>query len=253
MRKRTVVKKSKIHNPSKKSLREDSRLKTIAFYFRAYFLSLVVGISVFTLSTVFFKTQPACANSGSCLSDLKLQINNSAIGMFEGHVVTPPKIDIAMEILKPSVLGADVPNGTKHIYVDLSTQTLYAYQGDTLIMQTPISSGRWDPTPVGNFHIWEKLLATRMAGGQGPDAYDLPNVPFVMYFYNDFGLHGAYWHNNFGHTMSHGCVNMRIVDAQALYNWADGPSGDTLGTAVSTCNHFSAPNTCIQDSPINTN
>ena len=32
-------------------------------------------------------------------------------------------------------------------------------------------------------------------------------------------LHGTYWHNNFGHPMSHGCVNMRIEDAQALYAW----------------------------------
>ncbi len=40
--------------------------------------------------------------------------------------------------------------------------------------------------------------------------------PWVMYFYQDYGIHGAYWHNNFGHMMSHGCVNMRIVDAHAI-------------------------------------
>ena len=90
-----------------------------------------------------------------------------------------------------------------------------------------------------------------MAGGSGADAYDLPNVPYVMYFYQDYGLHGAYWHNNFGHPMSHGCVNERIVDAKALYEWADGPSGDQPGTAVSVCNSFSPPNNCVQKNPIN--
>jgi lipoprotein-anchoring transpeptidase ErfK/SrfK len=149
------------------------------------------------------------------------------------------------------VLGASVSAGEKHIYVDLSAQTLYAYEGNTQIMQTLISSGKWGPTPIGNFHIWEKLRATRMAGGEGADAYDLPNVPWTMYFYSDFALHGAYWHDNFGHAMSHGCVNMRDVDAEALYNWADGPTADHQGTAVSICNQFTAPNTCVQNNPIN--
>jgi lipoprotein-anchoring transpeptidase ErfK/SrfK len=65
-----------------------------------------------------------------------------------------------------------------------------------------------------------------------------------MYFYQDYGLHGAYWHNNFGHPMSHGCINERIVDAKTLYGWAD------VGTPVSICNSFSAPNNCVQNDPI---
>jgi hypothetical protein len=74
-----------------------------------------------------------------------------------------------------------------------------------------------------------------MTGGEGADFYDLPNVPYVMFFSGPnapagagFSLHGAYWHDNFGHPMSHGCVNMRIVDAEKLYDWADPPtSGST--------------------------
>jgi hypothetical protein len=65
-----------------------------------------------------------------------------------------------------------------------------------------------------------------MSGGEGADYYYLPNVPFVMFFSNDkvaasrgFSLHGTYWHDNFGHAMSHGCVNMRTIDAQKLYEW----------------------------------
>jgi lipoprotein-anchoring transpeptidase ErfK/SrfK len=93
-------------------------------------------------------------------------------------------------------------------------------------METLISSGKWFPTPPGEYSVWVKLKATRMSGGEGADYYDLPNVPYVMFFYNNdlpkmkgFSLHGAYWHNNFGHPMSHGCVNMRTIDAEKLYNW----------------------------------
>ena len=69
--------------------------------------------------------------------------------------------------------------------------------------------------------------------------YDLPNVPSTMYFYNaevpksrGYGIHGAYWHNNFGHPMSHGCVNMRTVDAEKLYHWVspDAKGNVTLAT-----------------------
>lgn len=172
--------------------------------------------------------------------------------MFQGRKIIPPKIDLAMDLSKSasSVLGATAAKGDKHIYVDLATQTLYAYQGKTEVMKTLISSGKWGRTPAGNFNVWTKLRATRMAGGEGADAYDLPNVPYVMYFYNDFGLHGAYWHNNFGHPMSHGCVNMRIVDAQKLFNWVDAPTSDQLGTPVSVCNKFTAPNNCEQENPV---
>ncbi len=161
-----------------------------------------------------------------------------------------PSIANAFETPAQSVLGSDTTTGEKHIYVDLASQTLTAYEGTTFVLKTLISSGKWDKTPVGNFHIWEKLRATRMSGGSGADAYDLPNVPYVMYFYQDFGLHGAYWHDNFGHPMSHGCVNMRAVDAQVLYDWADGPSGNTLGTAVSICDQITSSNECIQTNPI---
>lgn len=226
--------------------------KDIKHYLQVYIISLAVGVIVFIAGT--FLMQQAhipCANSGSCKSDLSLNIDNNAVGMFEGHKIIPPKIDLAHDMTQPTVLGTNAPAEEKHIYVDLSTETLYAYEGTNQIMKTPIASGKWDPTPVGNFNIWEKLRSTRMAGGSGASAYDLPNVPYVMYFYSDFGLHGAYWHDNYGHAMSHGCVNMRPVDAEALYSWTDGPTADHKGTAVSVCNAFTGPNTCVQNDPVN--
>lgn len=233
---------------------KNSSRKKVASIGHYLFINLVcflVGSGVFIGSNYFLQLQNNCANSKTCESDLKENIDNISLGMFEGHKIVPPKIDPAESIAVASVLGTNVANEEKHIYVDLSTQKLYAYDGTKQFMQTYIASGRWGRTPVGNFHIWTKLRATRMSGGQGSDAYDLPNVPHVMYFFHDFGLHGAYWHNNFGHTMSHGCVNMRLVDAKTLFEWADGPTAQHLGTAVSVCDQFKEPNNCIQDKPVN--
>ena len=224
--------------------------KTIGHYLKIYFISLFVSLSIFTVGN-FFKPQFNCANSITCKSDLTVSVDNDAVGFFQGRKVLPPKVDLAQAMANSSVLGVRVSNEEKHIYIDLSTQTLYAYEGKTQILKTLISSGKWGRTPAGNFNVWLKLPVTRMAGGQGADAYNLPNVQWVMYFYRDFGTHTAYWHNNFGHEMSHGCINMRLIDAQKLYAWADGPTSGKLGTAVSTCDKFEEPGTCIQKNPIN--
>ncbi|MCL4353684.1 L,D-transpeptidase [Patescibacteria group bacterium] len=178
------------------------------------------------------KNQLVCANSITCAKNLSVQIDNNALGIFHGQTVIPPKIGLVKKNVQSAVLGASIAKGPKHIYVDLTNQTLYAYQGKNLVMKTLISSGKWRKTPDGNFRIWVTLRSTRMAGGSGADYYNLPNVPYVMFFYNQdvrraagFALHGAYWHDNFGYPMSHGCVNMRITDARALYDWVD-PSGN---------------------------
>lgn len=144
-------------------------------------------------------------------------------GVFHGIAVTPPPIESLKQTSR--VLGVTTP-ADKHIEVDLTRQRLYAYQGNQKIFDFIISSGKWNPTPTGTFTIWAKLKSTLMTGGEGDTYYYLPNVPWVEFFYNDqvdksegFSLHGTYWHNNFGHPMSHGCVNMRMEDAAALYAW----------------------------------
>ena len=110
----------------------------------------------------------------------------------------------------------------KHILVVLSEQRLYTYEGDTLLNSYLISSGTANyPTVTGVFKVWIKLESTTMSGGSGADAYYLPDVPYTMYFYGDYGIHGTYWHNNFGTPMSHGCVNMRTEDAQEVFEWAE--------------------------------
>lgn len=107
--------------------------------------------------------------------------------------------------------------------VNLSEQRLYAYQGDTLMNSFLVSTGVAEtPTVTGSYKIWTKVRIQDMSG----PGYYLPDVPYVMYFYKDYGLHGTYWHNNFGTPMSRGCVNLTVEDAAWLFNWA------SVGTIV---------------------
>lgn len=119
-----------------------------------------------------------------------------------------------------SILGESADR--KWIEIDLSDQKLYAHNGDRIDYEFLISSGKpWTPTIKGEFRIWLKLRYAKMSGGSKEQGnyYYLPNVPYIQYFYRDYGVHGAYWHNNFGQTMSHGCVNLAILDAEKLFYW----------------------------------
>ncbi len=120
------------------------------------------------------------------------------------------------------VLG-EVSGEEKWIEVNLTEQKLRAHEGDSIVYEFPVSSGKFAPTPVGEFRIWSKFKYTKMEGGvKGTGTYYyLPNVPYTMYFYQGYGIHGTYWHNNFGQPMSHGCVNVSIPDAEKLFYWAE--------------------------------
>lgn len=126
-------------------------------------------------------------------------------------------------ILSSLIINPPPTFAAKRIEVNLKNQRLYAYDDQKLIYNFLISSGKWAPTPTGTFRPWAKLPSTTMKGGnkQLGTYYNLPNVPHVIYFYQGYAIHGTYWHNNFGTPMSHGCVNLSIADAQAIYNFVD--------------------------------
>lgn len=120
--------------------------------------------------------------------------------------------------------------GEKWIDVNLKTQTLVAYEGDTPVYATLVSSGRFneqDPsqdfrTPPGTFRIRDKHLATTMDGDVTNDGpYSIEDVPWVQYFKGSYALHGAFWHDDFGHVHSHGCVNLAPEDARNLFEWTE--------------------------------
>ena len=200
-------------------------------------LAVVVFI-LFLFPSITAKKIP-CANTISCREAPKFEIEMNTTGIYNNQPVYVPNISLSQNESISPVLGIKTSLGEKHIYVNLATQTLSAYKGDNLFIQTPISSGLWGKTPKGDFTIWVKFRATRMNGGSGADYYDLPNVPYVMFFSNNevpsssgFSLHGTYWHNNFGHAMSHGCVNMKTTDAAKVFEWADSPADGNQGTKI---------------------
>jgi lipoprotein-anchoring transpeptidase ErfK/SrfK len=123
----------------------------------------------------------------------------------------------------PQPQAASYGSGAHWIDVDLTNQMVYAYAGDALVNSFVVSTGTWlTPTVTGQYHIYVKYRSAPMSG----PGYYLPDVPYIMYFYKGYGLHGTYWHNNFGTPMSHGCVNLRTDEAAWLYSWA------SVGTLV---------------------
>lgn len=112
----------------------------------------------------------------------------------------------------------------RYIDVSIGEQRLRAYENAQLVNTYLVSTGTGDhPTPTGTFEVQSKVPKTRMSweyGPDHPDNYDLADVPHVLGFDGPYTIHGAYWHSNFGHRMSHGCVNESLPDAAWLYNWA---------------------------------
>lgn len=106
----------------------------------------------------------------------------------------------------------------KWIEVNLTQQRVTAWEGNIPVLTFLSSTGLpGTPTVQGQYNIYWKLESTLMTG----PGYYLPDVPYTMYFYAGYALHGAYWHNNFGQPMSHGCVNLSNDNAKALFEWAD--------------------------------
>lgn len=126
-------------------------------------------------------------------------------------------------VVYPVQRPPDVPADARWIAVDLAQQTLSAYEGDRMVFATLVSTGRppWF-TPKGLNRIWIKKQTGDMQGGivERGDYYALQDVPWIMYFNKDVGLHAAYWHDRFGYPSSHGCVNLSPLDAKWLFDWA---------------------------------
>jgi len=109
-------------------------------------------------------------------------------------------------------------SSAKMIDINLSSQSLTAYENGQVILSTLISTGiPGRDTPTGTFYVQSKIESELMAG----PGYYLPGVPYTQYFYGSYALHGTYWHSNFGQTMSHGCVNLPTWAAEQLYYWDD--------------------------------
>ncbi len=150
------------------------------------------------------------------------------------NIVDPNRVLVGQSLVIPGSSGANPtymepsvgqPNGPtptvtngKQIIVDLSDQRIYAYQNGDLMRSVIVSTGLpATPTVIGDFNIYWKLNSQTMSG----PGYYLPGVPWVMYFYAGYAIHGTYWHNNFGQPMSHGCVNLPTDEALWFFNFAE--------------------------------
>jgi len=161
--------------------------------------------------------------------------------IFNNIKIEIPQAKLQEEPQISKILGESNQDKPKKILIDLAKQRLMAFEGDDLKYYFIISSGKWGRTPTGTFKIWSKFRYTKMSGGSTAlrTYYYLPNVPYVMFFYNNqvsmsrgFSLHGTYWHENFGHPMSHGCVNMITQDVEKLFYWAEQATKNNPGTEI---------------------
>lgn len=143
--------------------------------------------------------EPTPASQSSSLA-MPVPVSNKTFASYFSH---------SWDIPKSTVNGSDF-----WLEVDLSLQTLYAYQGNTLLKSFKVSTGTSDfPTAPGSFKIYAKYTSYTMRG----PGYYLPDVPYSMFFYKGYSIHGTYWHHNFGTPMSHGCVNMETSAAAWLF------------------------------------
>jgi lipoprotein-anchoring transpeptidase ErfK/SrfK len=138
---------------------------------------------------------------------------------------TAPALPVAANEELIAIMNDLAQSDEKWVEVELSSQTLIAWEGDNPVLSVPISSGRYpDETLTGVFNIQLKFDTARMQNEvektEAEDQYDIPDVPYVMYYDGSYALHGAYWHDSFGYAVSRGCVNMSVDDAAWLFNWS---------------------------------
>lgn len=128
------------------------------------------------------------------------------------------------QTFSPPPAGLTRPN-ERYIDVDLGAQVLTVYEGEKALFSTLVSSGRGtgdseEATPLGEHRLWVKLVSSDMDNLENEEAsryYSMQAVPWVMYFEGGYGLHGAFWHDDFGKRRSHGCVNLSPRDASRLF------------------------------------
>jgi lipoprotein-anchoring transpeptidase ErfK/SrfK len=223
------------HKPSRRKASSPKKQPVGFFYFRR--LVIVSVIAAFFLTALFAITQ---TREWYFLTTGKEQFlpydPSQTVGYYNGKSFQVPPVQIAYNTAQENqsdVLG-DTTN--KRIEVDLTNQHVYAYEGDQRIYDFVVSTGLWGRTPTGEFTVQRRVPVQTMAGGSKAlrTYYYLPGVKNVQYFGNasvpwwkGFSFHATYWHNNFGHPMSHGCINMKTEDALTLWNW----TGD-VGTRV---------------------
>lgn len=141
-----------------------------------------------------------------------------AVGV-DAIAVPRERVRVARRTARPQ----GIARHQKWIHIDLTEQTLVAYEGDEPVFATLVSSGKEDTghaTPTGIYRIRDKHASVTMSGSDPAEgAYEVSEVPWTQYYDGSYALHGAYWHDTFGQTRSHGCTNIAPSDARWLFYW----------------------------------
>ena len=165
-------------------------------------------------SRVTYETGPSCEPL-----QFEMVLNMEMAPVSGGWAIEAVAIGMEDEA---SVLGSPPESSSSRwIDIDISSQMVSAMEGDRRVRQLVASTGisRY-PTVTGQFWIYVKHLQADMRGVDFGVPWHFPDVPYVMYFFRGYGVHGTYWHDNFGTPMSHGCINLSISDAEWLYNFS---------------------------------
>ena len=144
--------------------------------------------------------------------------------MRDGDWVKYQKITM---IRKAKYRPRGVSSSDKWVDVRVTWGFLIAYEGDTPVYLTAISPGvdginpRKHATARGRHVVGWKLLSGDMSGRENGKDWFVDEVPWVQYYKDNYAVHGAWWHNDFGRPKSHGCINVAPADARRLFKWMD--------------------------------
>lgn len=154
--------------------------------------------------------------TGSQIQDIE-QLSGEVVAAINGNRSLSQSVSIAKAPFRTVTMTGE----GKWIEIDLSQQRLTIYVGNEAVRSFTVSTGKArTPTSIGESAIYSKRPSMTMTGTIAGDYYYLEDVKWVNFFNGGEAIHGAYWHNNFGTPMSHGCVNMREADAKIVYDFA---------------------------------
>ena len=142
--------------------------------------------------------------------------------LYNSYYYTRPESTRIIPAAELSPLSPQLPESEKHIEISLDRQILLAFESDVPVFSARVATGQLHfETPTGWFRTFHKRPTYHMTGGADvTTVFDLPGVPCDSYFTDEgAAMHGTYWHNDFGHPHSHGCINMTPQDARWIYRW----------------------------------
>ncbi|MDX1993346.1 MAG: L,D-transpeptidase [bacterium] len=131
--------------------------------------------------------------------------------------VPAANVAVVRPVARPTAVDSE-----RWVGVDLAQQVLIAYEGERAVFAALISSGMAElPTHPGIFRVFHRQRVQTLGWGSPGElySYTVEDVPHILYFNGDQGLHAAYWHDDFGTPRSHGCVNLSLTDAAWVYDF----------------------------------